>query len=58
MLYSMLGSIVSVVILMKCTKVVGYQRINPKQGQTCRSSKNVTPRCLYIYPKEQPQYNK
>ena len=40
MIYSLVGSIGSVGILMKCTKAVGYQPIMPKQGQTCRGSKN------------------
>ena len=52
----MVGSIVSVGILMKCTKVVGYQPIIPQKGQTCRGSKKFTPRFLYISKRATSRY--
>ena len=48
MIYSMAGSIVSVGILMKCTKVIGSQPIITKQGQTFKGSKK-SHRYLNIY---------
>ena len=47
MLYSLPGSILSVGILIKYTKVVGSQPITHKQVKTCVGSKKVTPNCIY-----------